>query len=212
MDFVNIPFSIVSGILIGGLTGKALHMLFERSNSNSAVRTVILLGCSFVLTAMENILKPYFTMSGLLAVTAMACMVKGKNSSSVKPVTENFGRLWSGAEILLFVLTGAAVDIRYLAKAGIPAVLLIFIALAFRCIGVALCVSHTHLNRKERTFCLMSYLPKATVQAAIGSVPLAAGLACGKTVLSIAVMGIVITAPLGASLMDRYDARFLDRT
>ena len=211
MDFVNIPISIVSGILIGGLTGKVLQILFGRSSSNSSIRTVILLGCAFVLTAMENVLKPYFAMSGLLAVIAMACMVKGREQASVQDVSSHFGRLWSGAEILLFVLTGAAVDVTYLVKAGIPAIVLMFIALGFRCIGVALCVSHTHLKWKERVFCLMSYLPKATVQAAIGSVPLAAGLACGQTVLSIAVMGIVITAPLGAFLMDRYHTRFLSR-
>ena len=142
-------------------------------------------------------------MSGLLAVVSMACLLKMKCTPFVaKRLSEKFGKLWLAAEVILFVLVGAAVDIRYMAGVGLAAVGMIFSALIFRAVGVCLCLVKTPLTAKERLFCVFAYLPKATVQAAIGSVPLAAGLPCGSIVLSVAVLGIVITAPLGAFLMD----------
>ena len=153
---------------------------------------------------IETLVKPYVALSGLLAVVAMACVVKLKaeNSVSVR-LSEKFGKLWLAAEVMLFVLVGAAVDIRYTLTAGGMAVLMIFIALAFRAAGVCLCMLGTKLTAKERLFCVIAYLPKATVQAAIGSVPLSLGLPCGKIILSVAVLAILITAPLGAIGIDR---------
>lgn len=148
-------------------------------------------------------LKGKIAVSGLLAVVAMASVLKIKSTDFVtRRLAEKFGKLWLGAEVMLFVLVGAAVDIRYTLKAGLPALLMILLALLIRTLGVLIATAKTHLSKKERLFCVLSYLPKATVQAAIGSVPLAAGLACGNIILSVAVMAIIITAPLGAFAMD----------
>ena len=164
---------------------------------------IVVLAISFLFLSVETWLTGIIPISGLLAVISMACVLNIKSPSFVsKRLSEKFGKLWIAAEVLLFVLVGAAVDIRYTLSAGIAAVLMIFIALAFRSLGVSLCLVKTKLSKKERLFCMIAYLPKATVQAAIGSVPLAAGLACGKLVLSVAVLAILITAPLGAIGMD----------
>ena len=178
----------------------------------SGVKTIVLLSAAFLLLAVETLLKERDAFSGLLAVVSMACALKIRCGEAVPArLASQFGKLWFAAEALLFVLVGAAVDIRYTLEAGIAAVAMIFIALAFRCLGVILCLFKTPLNRKERLFCTLAYLPKATVQAAIGSVPLAMGLRCGKTVLSIAVLGILITAPLGALAIDKSYRRLLHR-
>lgn len=156
--------------------------------------------------------KPYIPVSGLLAVVSMACALKLKSPRSVtRRLSEKFGKLWLGAEVLLFVLVGAAVDVRYTLKAGPMAVAMIFLALCLRAVGVLLCLVRTPLDRKELLFCVIAYLPKATVQAAIGSVPLAMGLPCGGIVLSTAVLAILITAPLGALGMDAACGRLLNR-
>jgi NhaP-type Na+/H+ or K+/H+ antiporter len=208
-DFLNIPISIVLGVLLGAAVGLLIYFLFEKSYQNklkirNSTKVIILLGTSFLLMSVENLVKPYVAMSGLLAVVAMACVVKLKANKSVcARLSEKFGKLWIAAEIMLFVLVGAAVDVRYTLTAGGMAVLMIFIALAFRSVGVVLCMVGTELNTKERFFCVIAYLPKATVQAAIGSVPLSLGLPCGKIVLSVAVLAILITAPLGALGIDR---------
>lgn len=208
MDFVNIPISIVLSILLGALTGYLLYLFFETSYARkhyvrNSMKVIIVLGFSFLLIAIEGWLEGKISVSGLLAVTSMAVVLKMKSTAFVsKRLSEKFGKLWLAAEVILFVLVGAAVDIRYTLSAGISAVIMIFLALLIRSFGVLLCTSGTQLTKKERLFCVIVYLPKATVQAAIGSVPLAAGLACGKIILSVAVMGIVITAPLGAFGID----------
>ena len=208
MDFVNIPISIVLGILLGALTGYLLYLFFETSYARkhyvrNSMKVIIVLGFSFLLIAIEGWLEGKISVSGLLAVTSMAVVLKMKSTAFVsKRLSEKFGKLWLAAEVILFVLVGAAVDIRYTLSAGISAVIMIFLALLIRSFGVLLCTAGTQLTKKERFFCVIAYLPKATVQAAIGSVPLAAGLACGKIILSVAVMGIVITAPLGAFGID----------
>jgi transporter, CPA2 family len=161
--------------------------------------------------SIETLVKPYVAMSGLLAVIAMACLIKLKMDQSVSVrLSEKFGKLWIAAEVMLFVLVGAAVDVRYTFTAGGMAVLMIFIALAFRAVGVFLCMLGTELNAKERAFCFIAYFPKATVQAAIGSVPLSLGLPCGKIVLSVAVLAIIITALLGAIGIDRSYKKLLN--
>ncbi|MGN0595917.1 MAG: cation:proton antiporter [Ruminiclostridium sp.] len=208
LDFAKIPVSIVLGVALGALTGLLLSLFFQLCyKKNHLIRNsskvIIVLGVSFLLIAAEGWLEGIVSVSGLLAVVSMACVLKIKSAESVtKRLSEKFGKLWIAAEVILFVLVGAAVDIRYTAEAGLMAVAMIFTALAVRAVGVLLCMVKTKLSWKERLFCVFAYLPKATVQAAIGSIPLAAGLPCGKIVLSVAVVGIIITAPLGAFLMD----------
>jgi len=217
MDFLNIPVSIVLGVLLGTLTGFAVYFLFEKSYQRkqkirNSTKVIILLASAFLLMSVETALKEHLAVSGLLAVVAMACVMKIKSVKSVSErLSQKFGKLWIAAEILLFVLVGAAVDVRYTLTAGLPAVAMIFIALAFRAVGVAVCMIGTELTLKEKLFCVIAYLPKATVQAAIGSVPLSLGLPCGKIVLSVAVLAILITAPLGAIGIDMTSQKVLKR-
>lgn len=207
-DFINIPVSIVLGVALGAVTGDLLSAFFETAYAHkhcvrNSMKVIVVLGVSFLLMAAETWLEELVSVSGLLAVVSMACVLKIKSTVFVsKRLSEKFGKLWLAAEVLLFVLVGAAVDIRYTMNAGIAAVLMIFLALIFRSAGVSLCLAGTPLTGKERAFCMIAYLPKATVQAAIGSVPLAMGLPCGQIVLSVAVLAILITAPLGALGMD----------
>lgn len=216
-DFLNIPVSIVLGILLGAVFGYGLSRFFERAYEKkhyirNSMKVVIVLGMSFLLMSVEAWLEDVVSVSGLLAVVSMACMIKIKSAPIVsKRLSEKFGKLWVAAEVMLFVLVGAAVDIRYTLGAGAAAVLMIAIALGFRAVGVCLCLAGTKLNRRERLFGIIAYLPKATVQAAIGSVPLAAGLPCGQLVLSVAVLSILITAPLGAVGMDLTYRKFLEK-
>lgn len=208
MDFINIPVSIILGILLGAIAGFLLSSFFETAYAHkhcvrNSVKIIIILGVSFLLMAIETWAEGYVSISGLLAVMSMACVLKLKSVAFVsKRLSEKLGKLWIAAEVILFVLVGAAVDIRYTMKAGLAAVGMIFIALAFRAIGVSICLIKTNLTSKERLFCVIAYMPKATVQAAIGSVPLAMGLPCGQIVLSVAVLAIIITAPLGAIGID----------
>lgn len=208
MDFLSIPISIVLGIILGAIVGFLLSLFFETAYAHkhcvrNSMKVIIVLGISFLLMAIETWTKGIVSISGLLAIVSMACVVKIKSIASVSNrLSEKFGKLWIAAEVILFVLVGAAVDIRYTMEAGVVAIGMILIALVFRSIGVFICLLKTQLNGKERLFCIIAYLPKATVQAAIGSVPLAMGLPCGKIVLSVAVLAILITAPLGALGMD----------
>ena len=217
IDFVNIPVSIVLGILLGAVTGYGLYLFFETSYAHkhcvrNSTKVIIVLGFSMLLVSVEGWLEGKVSVSGLLAVVSMACVIKIKSAAFVsKRLSEKFGKLWIAAEVVLFVLVGAAVDIRYTLSAGIAAVFMIFIALIFRTAGVLICTIKTKLNMKERIFCVIAYLPKATVQAAIGSVPLAAGLACGKIILSVAVLAIIITAPLGALGIDNTYKKLLEK-
>lgn len=217
INFVNIPVSIVLGILLGAVTGYGLYLFFETSYAHkhcvrNSTKVIIVLGFSMLLVSVEGWLEGKVSVSGLLAVVSMACVIKIKSTAFVsKRLSEKFGKLWIAAEVVLFVLVGAAVDIRYTLSAGIAAVFMIFIALIFRTVGVLICTIKTKLNMKERIFCVIAYLPKATVQAAIGSVPLAAGLACGKIILSVAVLAIIITAPLGALGIDNTYKKLLEK-
>ena len=217
-DLLDIPVSIALGVLAGALFGVLLAALFNaaynrgRCIRNSA-KLVIILGAAFLLISAEELLAPYVALSGLLAVVSMACVIKLRCPECVtQRLSQKSGKLWIAAEAVLFVLVGAAVDVRYMAGAWLSAAALILTALLFRSAGVLLCLIKTPLTARERLFCVLAYLPKATVQAAIGSVPLAAGLACGNIVLTVAVLGIVITAPLGAFLIDFTYKRLLKRT
>lgn len=217
-DFLAIPISILLGILLGSVIGYLLSLFFETAYAHehyvrNSMKVIIILGTSFLLMAIETWLKHIVSISGFLAVVSMACVLKLKSSAPVSQrLSEKFGKLWLAAEVILFVLVGAAVDIRYTLNAGITAVFMILIALLFRSVGVLICLVQTNLSKKERLFCIFSYLPKATVQAAIGSVPLAMGLSCGRSILSVAVLGILVTAPLGSILMDSSYKKLLQKT
>ena len=216
-DFLAIPISILLGILLGSVVGYLLSLFFETAYAHehyvrNSMKVIIILGTSFLLMAIETWLKHIVSISGFLAVVSMTCVLKLKSSTSVSQrLSEKFGKLWLAAEVILFVLVGAAVDIRYTLNAGITAVFMILIALLFRSAGVFICLVQTNLSKKERLFCIFSYLPKATVQAAIGSVPLAMGLSCGRSILSVAVLGILVTAPLGSILMDSSYKKLLQK-
>ena len=205
MDFVQIPVSILLGVALGVAAGWVLSLFFETAYAHkhcvrNSMKVIILLGASFLLMAVETWVKPWVSVSGLLVVVAMACTLKIRSIEFVsKRLSEKFGKLWLAAEVVLFVLVGAAVDLRYTLEAGPAAILMILLALCFRAVGVLLCLLGTPLDRKERLFCIIAYLPKATVQAAIGSVPLAMGLACGPIVLSVAVLAVCLAA--GAALL-----------
>ncbi len=216
-NFINIPVSIVLGVILGAVTGWGLYLFFETSYAHrhcvrNSMKVIIVLGFSFLLVSIESWLEGKVAISGLLAVVSMACVLKLKSTAFVsKRLSEKFGKLWLAAEVILFVLVGAAVDIRYMLGAGIVAVVMIITALLFRTAGVLICLIKTPLSAKERLFCVIAYLPKATVQAAIGSVPLAAGLPSGNIILSVAVLAIIITAPLGALGIDSSYKRLLEK-
>ena len=208
LDLMNIPVSIILGIALGVFVGFVLAWFFETSYSyqnlvRNSMKVIIVLGMAFLLLAIEDWLEGIVAVSGLLAIMSMSMVLAMRSVPEVTGrLQAKFGKLWLAAEVILFVLVGAAVDIRYTLKAGPGAVWMILIGLVFRCAGVWLCMIGTKLNQKERLYCMIAYLPKATVQAAIGSVPLAMGLSCGNIVLSVAVLSILITAPLGAVGMD----------
>ena len=215
--FLNIPISIVLGVLIGVIAGYLLSSFFETAYGHehcvrNSLKVIIVMGIAFMLMSIETWLKGIVPVSGLLAVVAMACVLKARSVEAVsKRLSEKFGKLWLAAEVVLFVLVGAAVDIRYTLAAGGAAVIMIVAALVFRAVGVSICLLGTGLKKKEKLFCVIAYLPKATVQAAIGSVPMAMGLPSGKLILSVAVLGILITAPIGASGMDLTYRKCLER-
>lgn len=208
MDFVNIPVSVLLGLIIGAVFGLVLAWMFELAHKKGdsirqSIKVIIMLGTAFLLMAIETWLDGTVSISGLLAVMSMACVIAMRTRKEVSfDLSAKYGRLWLAAEVILFVLVGAAVDIRYTLKAGALALVMILLSLVFRSLGVFICLIGTNLNTKEKLYCIIAYLPKATVQAAIGSVPLSLGLPCGNIVLSIAVLSIIITAPLGAIGMD----------
>lgn len=201
-SFLQIPIAIVTGLAAGILLGLVLSIYFKRFHMRDSVKVLILLSISFLLVAMEKLLKGTLPVSGLLAVMGMSATLLKTYGLLAKRLSAKFNKLWVGAEILLFVLVGATVDIKYAVAAGFAAVLLIFGVMIFRLSGVYVSLLKTPLTKKERVFCMIAYMPKATVQAAIGSIPLALGLSCGKIVLTVAVLAILITAPLGAFGVD----------
>lgn len=202
LDFVRIPTSLVLGIAAGVLCGLALAWWFSHVHMRDSIKVVIFLALSFVLVTIEDHCTGIIGFSGLLAVMSMGIMLGQRIPVVSKRLSAKYDRLWVGAELLLFVLVGAMVNVAYVAYAGVAAILLILGAMVFRMAGVFASVLGTKLNGKERAFCMLAYTPKATVQAAIGGVPLAMGLACGETVLTVAVLAILITAPFGAIAID----------
>mgnify|MGYP000437772025 FL=1 len=208
-SILSIPVSIGTGIAAGGLAGILLALFFQKVHIRDSAKVVILLSISFLMIELENRLKGYVPFSGLLAVMSIGIALQKKRYEAAARLSVKYSKLWVAAEVLLFVLVGATVDISYAMKAGAAAVILIFGVLIFRMAGVFFCLLGTDINRKERLFCMIAYMPKATVQAAIGGVPLAMGLGCGKIVLTVAVLAILITAPLGAFGVEQTYKRLL---
>lgn len=198
--FYQVPVSIILGI--GLLFGLLLSLLLKKININNSIKVLILLSFTFIFVGLENLIKNYIPYSGLLSVISLGIMLKIKDNESSIELNKSYNKIWIFAEIILFCLVGAEVDIKFAFSQGLIVILVLFIALIFRIIGVFICLIKTKLNFKERLFCAISYLPKATVQASIGGIALSMGLDCGKIILTFAVLAILITAPLGAFLTD----------
>lgn len=209
--FIQIPISIVLGVILGGGVGLLLVLFFKKNHIRDSVKILIILSVSFLLLEVQNRLEGYIPISGLLAIMSAGIMLKQKYAVLASRLSAKYNKLWLGAEVFLFVLVGATVDLKYAKSAGIFAVLLIIGALLFRMIGVALSLVKTDLSKKERLFCMVAYTPKATVQAAIGAIPLSMGLDCGNMVLTVAVLSILITAPFGAVCVDNLYKRLLEK-
>lgn len=209
MEFLKIPEAIALGLVLGVFVGCVLAAFFKRVHMRDTTKVLILLGFSFLFLELEEDLKPYVSMSGLLAIMALGSTIYKRKESLALRLSSKFSKLWVGAEIFLFVLIGAMVDVRYAMHAGVAAAVLIVGALVFRMAGVGVCMIKTKLNLKETAFCMIAYTPKATVQAVLGAMPLAAGLPAGMQILTIAVLAILITAPLGAIGIDATEKRFL---
>lgn len=210
-SLLNVPISIIVGVSVGIVVGLGLVKFFKAFHLRDTVKVLIIFAISFMLMSLQDFIQPYIPMSGLLSIMAL-----GSTILAVYPVLANrlknkFGKIWVAAEIILFVLVGAAVDITYVQSAGILTVILILVALVFRFIGVQLCLIKTPLTKNERTFTSIAYLPKATVQAAIGSIPLAMGVEHGTLILIIAVISILVTAPIGAIGIDQTYQKLLHK-
>ena len=202
LDLLRIPTSIVLGLAAGALCGLLLALAFRRIHMRDSAKVIIILSISFLLVTLEHSLSGALGFSGLLAVMGMGIALQRRRGEVAARLSAKYSKLWVAAELLLFVLVGATVDVGYALASG-AAVLLIFGVLVFRMAGVFLCLLGTSLDRRERLFCMIAYMPKATVQAAIGAIPLSMGLACGQIVLTVAVLSILITAPLGSFLIER---------
>ena len=209
LRFVNIPISVVLGILAGLLCGAFLAVMFMKWELTGTVKAIVFLCVCFLLSAAEDAISLPITFSSLIAVMFIGIAMQKKNGEDARILSGKFNELWKGAEVILFVLVGACVDISHLANAGASVLLLLAGALVFRMLGVWVCLLKTALSGREKLFCMLSYMPKATVQAAIGGIPLAMGLPCGDTILTVAVAAIMITAPLGAFAIDRTYQKFL---
>lgn len=212
LSFVNIPVSIIAGIAIGFLGGILFSLLFNRFELDATVKVITTLCLSFVLVAIENSLTTPLTFSALIAIMFIGVALQKRSPKAVAELTDKYKKLWIPSEVFLFVLVGAKVDISYLKNVGVAAIIVILGALIFRMIGVFVCLLGTRLNSRERLFTMLAYTPKATVQAAIGGIPLSLGMACGDVVLTVAVLAIVLTAPLGAFAIDSTYKRFLKKT
>ena len=212
MSFVQIPISIVLGILFGVCVGFVLTSFFKKWQIEDTVKVLIMICVSFLILELQNQLADVVSISGLLAIMSMGIVIKQKHGALASKLSVKYNQLWVGAEIFLFVLVGATIDLRYVVSAGIMTILLVVGALIFRMVGVALSLLRTDLTKNERLFCMVAYTPKATVQAAIGAIPLSMGLSCGNLVLTVAVISILVTAPFGAICIDNLYRRLLDKS
>ena len=211
LNLIKIPTSIFFGISVGFLCAILLIYFFKKVHIRDSMKVIIILNISFLLVTFEHSLTGIIGFSGLLAIMSMGTGIQEKNSILAKRLSAKYSKLWIAAEVILFVLVGATVNIKYALGASIPAILLIMTVIAFRMAGVFLCLLGTSLSYKERLFCMIAYCPKATVQAAIGSIPLSMGLSSGNIILTVAVLSILITAPLGAFAIDFSYKKLLNR-
>lgn len=203
VSFLQIPLSILLGVLLGVIAGLLLVVFFKKVHIRDSVKVLIILSLSFLLLEVQSLLENVVPLSALIAIMSMGITVNQKYNILSKRLSVKYNKLWLGAEVFLFVLVGVAVDIKYAFSAGFTAIFIVASALIFRIFGVFLSLIKTNLNKKERLFCMLSYTPKATVQAAIGTIPLTMGLECGSVVLTVAVVSILITAPFGAICIDK---------
>lgn len=210
-SLVQIPVSIILGIIVGALSGIVLTIFFKKIHMRDTIKILIILSISFLFIELESRLNGIITISGLLAIMTMGITILKKYEILAKRLEVKYNKLWVGAELILFVLVGATLDINYAISAGLISVILVLGALLFRLVGVVLSLLKTDLTKKERLFTMIAYTPKATVQAAIGAIPLSMGLAIGHQALTIAVVSILITAPLGATLIDRFYYKLLSK-
>ena len=211
LNLIKIPTSIFFGISVGFLCAILLIYFFKKIHIRDSMKVIIILNISFLLVTFEHSLTGIIGFSGLLAIMSMGTGIQEKNSILAKRLSAKYSKLWIAAEVILFVLVGATVNIKYALGASIPAILLIMTVIAFRMAGVFLCLLGTSLSYRERLFCMIAYCPKATVQAAIGSIPLSMGLSAGNIILTVAVLSILITAPLGAFAIDFSYKKLLNR-
>ena len=202
IHFVNIPISIILGIVLGLLIGSVLAYYFKKVHIRDTTKVLIILSISFLLVVMEDVLVTSITFSALIAIMFIGIGLQKKREVVARRLSVKYEKLWVAAEVFLFVLVGATVNIAYLSKVGGSALIVIIGALLFRMLGVFVCLFGTNLSKKERIFVMLAYTPKATVQAAIGGIPLSLGFACGDRILTVAVLAIVLTAPLGAFAID----------
>ena len=208
-SFLQIPVSIGLGILLGWVVGLILVVFFKKKHMRDTVKVLILVSVSFLMLEVQSQLENVVAVSGLLAIMSMGIVIKKKLPVTAQRLSVKYNKLWLGAELFLFVLVGVAVDLRYALAAGATVIVLVAAALVFRMVGVFLSLLKTELSKKEKLFCMMAYTPKATVQAAIGTIPLAMGLDCGSMVLTVAVVSILLTAPFGAICVDNSYKRLL---
>ena len=211
-SFIQIPVSIILGVMLGCVVGIILVWFFKKWHMRDSVKVLIIISISFLLLEVQSRLEGVVPVSGLLAIMSMGIIINQKYDVLAKRLSVKYNKMWLGAEVFLFVLVGIAVDIKYALKAGIIVIGLVVLALVFRMIGVGLSLVKTDLTKKERLFCAIAYTPKATVQAAIGTIPLAMGLACGEMVLTVAVVAILITAPFGALCVDSLYKKLLEKS
>lgn len=211
-DFVSIsmiPITIILGMLLGMLVGFILSYIIRKTNFKTAINILIILSSSFLMIGLENIIKDYISISSLLGIMVMGIVLLFKNKEKAKELSDGYNNLWMFFEIILFILVGATVDFSYAINNVLIAILVLIIGLLCRTIGVMLCLIKTNLTYKERLFTILAYIPKATVQASIGGIALSYGLSCGSIILTVSVISILITAPLGAILIDNFSKKLL---
>ncbi len=211
VTFLNIPISIAAGVVLGAISGLAIAAYFKWFHTRDSIKLLVIASCAFLFLAIESWAKEWLAISGLLAVMVMGITILWRHPALAKRLSSKLNKVWVGMEVILFVLVGAAVDISYAASAGVAALALIFAAMLFRMFGVYLSMVRSSLSGKERIFCMVAYTPKATVQAAIGSLPLSMGLPCGEIVLTVAVLAILVTAPVGAFGIDATYQKLLQK-
>ena len=214
-DFVSItmiPVTIILGVLLGIIVGLILSYILKKTNFKTAINILIIISSSFLMIGLENMLKDYISISSLLGIMVTGIVLLFRNKEKAKQLSDGYNNLWIFFEIILFVLVGATVDFSYAINNGLMAILILIIGLLFRTLGVLLCLIKTKLTFKERLFTILAYIPKATVQASIGGIALTLGLSCGSIILTVSVISILITAPIGAILIDNLSSKLLDRT